>query len=319
MAAKLRAAGPDYEPTASWMHSDGLEKGEVVGQAVQRRILVPLDGSAFSEEILPFAVGIASATGAALTLLRVPHEESEVPEAREYVEALARDLGAEGTVSFTGTDVTAAILEEASREPRALVAMTSHGRTGLLDVLLGSVALGVVRNSGRPVLVYRPRGNWKGRPGRNAEIDKVVLPLDGSAFSESMIPGAVEMARDLKARLMLVHVVSEDVKVPPDIPAGDVLEFSYVHSRAERIEDTYGVRPDWDVLQGDPGDAICRYMEGQRDAILAMSSHSSNGFERMIFGSVTSECLRRSGSPLLLLRPKGAQKPELVATASAGR
>jgi nucleotide-binding universal stress UspA family protein len=290
-----------------------------VKQAVQRRILVPLDGSAFSEEILPFATGIASATGAALTLLRVADEEREIPEARAYVKALVRDLGAEGKVSLTRTDVTTAILEEAGREPRALVAMTSHGRTGLLDALLGSVALSVVRKSGRPVLVYRPPGNSNGRLGRDVKIDRVVLPLDGSAFSESIIPEAVEMATALNARLVLVHVVSEDVKVPPDIPAGDVLESSYIHSRAEAIEDTYGVRLDWDVLHGDPADSICRYLEGERDTILAMSSHSSNGFKRMLFGSVTSECLRRSGSPMLVLQPKGTQKPELVATASAGK
>jgi nucleotide-binding universal stress UspA family protein len=301
------------------MDSAELRKDEVVRQAVQRRILVPLEGSRFSEEILPFATGIATAIGAALTLLRVADEEREIHEARAYVEALARDLGAEGKVSLTGTDVTTAILEEASREPRALVAMTSHGRTGLLDALLGSVALGVVRNSGQPVLIYRPRGGSNGRLGRDVKIDRVVLPLDGSAFSESIIPAAAEMAAALKARLVLVHVVSVRVKVPPDIPTGDVLESSYVRSRAEWIERTCGVRPDWDVLHGDPGDAICRYLEGERDTILAMSSHSNNGFKRMLFGSVASECLRRSGSPMLVLQPKGTQKPELVATASTRR
>lgn len=57
---------------------------------MDQRTLVPLDGSAFSEEILPFAKGIARATGAALTLLRVADEERDIPEARAYVEALAR-------------------------------------------------------------------------------------------------------------------------------------------------------------------------------------------------------------------------------------
>jgi nucleotide-binding universal stress UspA family protein len=270
---------------------------------VDERVLVPLDGSAFSEEILPFAGGVARATGAALTLLRVADKEREIAEARAYVEALARDLGADAKVSLSGTDVTTAILEEASREPRALVAMTSHGRTGLLDALVGSVALGVVRHSGRPVLIYRPRGGSNGRLDRDVKIERVVLTLDGSAFSESIIPAAAEMATALKARLVLVHAVSVRVKVPSDIPAGDVLESSYVRSRAEWIEHTYGVRPEWEVLHGDPADAICRYLEGQRDAILAISSHSRSGLKRTIFGSVTSECLRRSGCPLLVLWP----------------
>jgi nucleotide-binding universal stress UspA family protein len=182
--------------------------------------------------------------------------------------------------------------------------MSSHGRTGLLQVLLGSVALGVVRNSEQPILIYRPRGNSRGKLETAPKIERVVLPLDGSVFSESMTQAAVEMAESLGAYLALVHVVPPDVKVPPGIPAGDVLESSYIRSQAERIEKTYGVRPDWDVLHGEPADAICRYLSGQRDTILAMSSHSRSGLRRTIFGSVTSECLRRSGAPLLILWPK---------------
>ncbi len=268
------------------------------------RILVPLDGSAYSEEMLPYAKGIARATGARLTLLRVVSDEGKIPATREYLEALARDLDAEGKISLAQTDVTSAILDEASREPRALVAMTSHGRTGFLEALLGSVALGVVRNSGQPILLYRPRGNSKEKVGTAPQIERVVLPLSGSAFSESMIPAAVEMAESLKAHLVLVHVVSPDVRVPPGVPEGDVLESSYVRSQAAEIEKAYGVRPDWDVLHGDPGDAICRYLEGRRDAMLAMSSHSRGGLKRTIFGSVASECLRRSRTLLLVLWPE---------------
>jgi len=271
---------------------------------VYDRILVPLDGSAFSEEVLPYARGIAGATRAGLTLLRVAEEEGEIADATEYVEALAGEVGVQGNVLLARTDVTTAILDEATRDPPALVAMTTHGRTGLLEALLGNVALSVVRNAGRPVLIHRPRGDSKGRLGGDAKIERIVLPLDGAAFSESMIPEAVEMAQALKAHLALVHVVSPGVKMPPGIPAGDVLESSYIHSQAAKIEKAYGVRPDWDVLHGDPGDAICRYVEGRRDAMLAMSSHSTSGLRRTIFGSVTSECLKRSGAPLLVLWPE---------------
>lgn len=278
---------------------------------MQSRILVPLDGSAYSEEILPHAKGIARAAGAALTLLRVVGEESKIPAAREYVEALARDLDAEGKVSLSKTDVTSAILEEASRDPPALVAMSSHGRTGILEALVGSVALGVVRKSGQPILLCRPRGNSKGKLGTVPKVERVVLPLNGSAFSESMIPAAVEMADSLKVHLVLVHVVSPDVKVPPGIPAGDVLETSYIRSTAQMIERTHGVQPDWDVLHGDPGDAICRYLRGQRDAMLAMASRSRRGLGQIVFGSVAGECLRRSGAPILMLWPNRYEEVDI--------
>src|SRR5690606_9250523 len=113
--------------------------------AMYDRILVPVDGSKFSEEMLPHAAGLAGMHGTTLAILRVVEKESAKPEAEAYVKSLADPLGAQGVCVVAPGDVADAIAQEAHRVPRTLLAMTSHGRSGLMEAMLGSVALRIVR------------------------------------------------------------------------------------------------------------------------------------------------------------------------------
>ena len=69
------------------------------------RILVPVDGSPFSEEVIPYALGIAKRAGAELTLLRVIEKESKKAEVEEYVQALSTRFGVEGRFVSSRGDV----------------------------------------------------------------------------------------------------------------------------------------------------------------------------------------------------------------------
>jgi nucleotide-binding universal stress UspA family protein len=57
-------------------------------------------------------------------------------------------------------------------------------------------------------------------------------------------------------------------------------------------------------LHGHAPDAICEYLSGLHDVVLAMSSHARAGLKETIFGSVTHECVRRAGVPVLVYRPE---------------
>ena len=148
------------------------------------RILVPLDGSRFSEEMIPHAAGLA-ARGTPLVLLRVVDKGADEAEARAYVEQLAARHGAQGLCVVAHGDVADTVLDEAAGVPRTLVAMTSRGRSGVLEAVLGSVAQRVARGTDGPVLVYRPTGG-SASDGGAAQVRRIVLPLDGSALSEAM-------------------------------------------------------------------------------------------------------------------------------------
>ena len=138
-----------------------------------RRILVPLDGSALAEAVLPRVTELAKSIGAEVLLLRVaiahvfpgvdPTEEEVrvVRGAEEYVEAMAGKLAEKGIpvrAAVRYGKPAAEIIEHIAANEVDLVAMSTHGRSGLSRLVMGSVAEEVVRNAEVPVLLWRASG-----------------------------------------------------------------------------------------------------------------------------------------------------------------
>ena len=145
-----------------------------------QRILVPLDGSTMSETVLPYAEKLARALNVEIVLLHVnvipaptfetysspltpQPEEIKVMLADEknYLKAMCAKLEREGLrVTYLLRDgaVAETILEAAEIEQADFIAMSTHGRTGMLRLLLGSVAEQVVHQSKIPVMLIRPTG-----------------------------------------------------------------------------------------------------------------------------------------------------------------
>ena len=135
-----------------------------------RKILVPLDGSATAEQILPHVKKLAKLTGAEITLMRaavIQHnlvsnkadlEVEVVAEAEKYLKEVQQKLAAEGFNATThvryGHDAQE-ILEHAKLDGIDLVAVCSHGLTGTGLWRLGSVSRRVVHHCPKPVLVIK--------------------------------------------------------------------------------------------------------------------------------------------------------------------
>lgn len=132
------------------------------------RILVPLDGSELAEAVLPHAQALAKSTGAELVLLRVAFahiipgidpieaQVAAVHEAEDYVAAAAEPLQAQGgkvDAKVRYGDPVDEILDHVARDHIDLIAMATHGRTGIKRVVLGSVAENVLRRASVPVLL----------------------------------------------------------------------------------------------------------------------------------------------------------------------
>ena len=152
------------------------------------QILVALDGSELAERILPHAEALAEKFNSEVTLLRAitslgtiiastsspsvlgqpspmyptvdPTElqSAEAVEATEYMQPVAERLATRGIRTVIATpegSAAEAILEYASNNGTDLIAMTTHGRTGLGRTFLGSIADEVVRSAACPVLLIR--------------------------------------------------------------------------------------------------------------------------------------------------------------------
>jgi len=265
-------------------------------------IIACLDGSSLAQEILPLAHGITAAAGTTLTLIRVVADADELAAEESELRECARRYQAE--VRFLlSADPAAAIVAELNSKPNAMAAMTTHGRTAWTEAILGSVALRVIHGSSRPVILYRAVSGDAGAPKR---ITMLVVALDGSEFSERMTPFAVEMAKALAARLLLVQALPQQPPIPalPGRGKTDTLESSYLHGIAGKIKREHGIDCEWEVLHGDPADALCRYVKGMPETMLAMTSHARGGLQRALLGGVAGACVRRAGVPILMHWPR---------------
>lgn len=147
--------------------------------AIFRKILVPLDGSPLAESVIDYVERIADPARTTVTLLRVVApvnpaslvrlDESAAhrmigeqrAKAEQYLERIRARLKrrriAARTVVRAG-DPAAIIVDRARAEGVDLIALSTHGRTGLRRLLMGSVAEAVLRKSSVPVVLARGRG-----------------------------------------------------------------------------------------------------------------------------------------------------------------
>lgn len=122
-------------------------------------IIVPLDGSPLAEQVLPHVETLAKALESKVSLVRVTSSDGSDPEATEYLHQVGERLSQEGVSvveeQLLHGEVASAIVDMTERVPDDLVAMTTHGRSGLERWVMGSVADRVVRYCGAPVLIIR--------------------------------------------------------------------------------------------------------------------------------------------------------------------
>ena len=288
-----------------------------------QKILVPLDGSPLAEQAIPTAKSIAHAAQARIEVLMVHEGWSD----SSYIDSVAADIrSADGDapIHVMGTIVPGspadAIVARTREIGADLIVMTSHGRTGLSRLWLGSVADRVVRAATIPVLILPAEANDGAAHDTAAPFRRVLVPCDGSPLSEDALPVATDLARLSGAAITLLQispVVPAVMPIDPMIPAPvypvvpdeeatvrlatDVRHgLQEVASRLAR-ETGLHVRAVVEVSQN-PSDRIVEYAHVHRTDVIVMSTHG-RGASRWLLGSVADKVLRASGLPTVLRRP----------------
>jgi nucleotide-binding universal stress UspA family protein len=264
------------------------------------QIVVCLDGSPFAEQILPLAHYIAEAKPLPLKILRVVEDPEEFAAEKAYLESWSRAYHAEVKVIVSDRPAEA-IIAELKRNPGAMPALTTHGRTAWLEAILGSIALEVVRKVARPTLLFRPHTDGHPAPRR---IRNIVVALDGSNFAESIVPAAIELVRIVRGKLLLLQVLGPHTIGAAGSGSADIAETAYLRRMAIHIEERYAIAPTWDVLHGDPGHSLCRYLHEMPSSLLAITTYARSGWERAFLGSVAARCLRQTRLPILAYWPR---------------
>jgi len=257
-------------------------------------LVVGLDGSATGEEAIAPARHLAVAMGARLVLVTVPTADLEV-DPGHYLDDLAEGLGVDaGTEVLDRPSAVEGLLEIAHR-PGALLCLGTHGRSGLGDILLGSVAAEVLARADVPLLfVGRSADHRRVQPGA-----PLVVGLDGSERSLCVLPAVARVAPALGARAVVVEVTDSDVVLAR---RGASPELADVRRAARRLG-RLGVQAQGDVVHDtDAAATLVRYASACGAPLLALASHGRTGLRRVLLGSVTARVLRDAPSPVLVVR-----------------
>lgn len=300
------------------------------------KIVLPLDGSAFAERALPYALRLASATGARLILLHaaVP---PVIPRAPDFdIRAFARKLR-EGqvVVPFAGSDgveidtvthgmfpdeVAEGIRETVVEQRADLVVMATHARGGLAHWLHGGVADQVLGQSPVPVVLIPPTCDHVWPDG---DALRILVPLDGSRFAEEILEPVSQLATTIEATLVLVGASGPRESAYVDgissmrFGFGEALHetHEYLDHVAARLR-AAGQIVTVDAEIGRPRTIIESIAQRRHVDLIAMATHGRTGVARVALGSVAADILHDSTVPLLLWRPAESRHAEVPTPAS---
>ena len=294
-----------------------------------RRILVGLDGSPLAEAILDPVRTLARRLGAEIVLLHVIHVPEtiraagagpklddvvaqEQTRARAYLADVARKIGESGlsiASAISVGDAAAEIVRYAERQHVDLIALATHGRSGMQRWLHGSVADAVLHTAVTPLLMLRPSGARAVAPG----LRRLVVPLDGSPLAETALPVAEELARALAAPIVLLRVVEFfGLAFGSDPFGGAYVDFEsilgllrddaerYLAGVAGRLREK-GLTVETLSPIGIAVDTITAQARDHPGTVLVLSTHGRTGWRGLVLGSVARRVVPLATGPVLVV------------------
>jgi len=298
-----------------------------------KKVLFTTDFSEISNHALPYAIKMAKIFDAELVMLhavtlyehdpndpghRFPSLESYCAELRRAADkrfqVCAEEIGDAGVkirkAVVQGISPRAAILDFLRDEGGfGLVVMSTHGRSGLSHVLLGSVAENVIRYSPCPVLVVKnPEHEFLDRKTGEVHLRKILFPLDFS--KESIRP--LDLLRAIAARhgseVIVYHAI--DVEIPAIYyTAGIESMLQLDPGLRERVEkkmrELIGTRLDglnvhFMVAEGRAAKLIRAFARQQEIDLIVMGAAGSHGIGDFLFGSTASRVIQKAVCPVLI-------------------
>jgi nucleotide-binding universal stress UspA family protein len=294
------------------------------------KLLIPLDGSKNSEKVVPLARVLAARlrlpiellevidvadVSARLTVETADNFNSMIMEServsREHLNEIAEKLpGGNVTCSVERGKPADVIIEKAALDPGTLIAMATHGRSGIDRWMLGSVAEKVLRGSRNPLFLVR--ANEEDSLDHGATIKSVLVPLDGSELAASVLPTVVEIANTLDLEVVLCRAYEIDQSayygrdefVPNyDGLLGQLKENAedYLNKAADSLKRAGFNKVSCIALAGSGAEQIADYSRQHPDAMVVMCTHGRSGVSRWVLGSVTEKVVRHSSDPVLVL------------------
>jgi nucleotide-binding universal stress UspA family protein/YHS domain-containing protein len=268
------------------------------------KVLIPYDGGDLSEQAAVMAIELLAQHPLDLVLLRVASDPEGATEAEQSLvdvaDRLARSPAAVTPVLAFGRPEQE-IVRCADQRGADLIAMSTHGRSMMARMLVGSVTDRVIRTSPVPVLVLHPPTMSLSRVSPpTARKLRVLAPVDGSRSAEEAVEMAISL---LQPELVEVTLLTTIALAPLQAMAGDLLELL-----AERLRER-GVTVSAQLVRGDAADQITRLATDGSYDLVVMSTHGHGLLARTLLGSTTDAVVRTAEVPVLVIQPKSMETP----------
>jgi len=286
-----------------------------------KKILVTLDGSEPAEKALPYTVTIAKLKKSSVVLFAVSltiFVDRRDRLFKSYLNDAAEKLKKEGIKAVADTgygDVPAEIVKYANTNKIDLIIMATHGYSKAKRGMFGSISQKVLYGTEIPVLLVRSKST-KISP----EFKKILVPVDGSPFSESTFPHAEELTKKTDRELFLLHICE-----PPVVPSygsrpindkwkkyRDDMWAEMENQATSYLQKTTasmkkkGIKVQSRVVKAQTGEVAKTIMKAAKEEnidLMVMATQGRSGASRWVYGSVANKIVEEYQNPILLIRP----------------
>jgi nucleotide-binding universal stress UspA family protein len=298
-------------------------------------IMAPLDGSPAAEAALPWAVHLARRSNGAVRLVGVHAPPAVVLDGETLIGSVVPDASirqretdyfaqVQDRLKPTGVSVAADLLDgsvitslaEYARELKpAWIVMLSHARGRLARFFLGETAAEFVRESPSPVLLVHPV-DAPVDVASPPDVRHVLVPLDGSELAEKMLEPATEFAKALGVDVTLLMALAAvpdmeaiSARHEPGMPgtwdpsAAPAKAQLYLEHKADSIRAKSMKVHCRIAAQGSAADVLVADAKAHPGTVIALATHGRGGLAKLVWGSVADEVVRRTSSPVLVLKP----------------
>jgi nucleotide-binding universal stress UspA family protein len=286
-----------------------------------KKILVPLDGSEVAEKALPYVKSIAKLKNSNVILFAVSLTIFVDRRDRlfaSYLEVSAKELNTKGIKATTATsygDPAEEIVKYANNNKIDLIVMATHGYSRTKRWLFGSVTQKVLYGTEIPVLLIKSKS-----PEVSGKLNRILVPLDGSPFSEATLPYVEELTKKTNKEILLLHICE-----PPVVPSYGSQPINPTWKKyrdnmweeTERLSTNYlnkkvailkkkGIKAKSRVIKAQTGDVaktIMQICKEENIYLMVIATQGRTGVRGWVYGSVANKIVEDSSQPVLLIRP----------------
>jgi len=265
------------------------------------KLLLPTDGSKFSEGAIREAINLAKNCSSKIFVLSVvemnPEFEALAPEiiekmereTRQHLESVKSRALKEGVdceiIVHEGEEPYRYIVDEAAKKQVEMIIMGRRGRTGLKRLMMGSVTARVIGHSPCKVLVIPETAK--------VSYKNILIATDGSKYSDAAALEAISIAKRCGSDLIALSVTTKDK---------DLLSAKKSVEKISQIAEREGLKSKTLTPRGTPSNVIVETAEKKNADVIVVGSHGKTGLERLLMGSVTERVIGQANCAVLVVK-----------------